>query len=338
MEQSPELAGAFGHDFLRGNAGHDDMYGQQGNDVMEGNAGDDAMVGDLGKIINRVEDGSRQLLIETNPPFFKDTIYAAGTMTRQVKLYAFLTGGGTDGNDVMLGGDGRDSMHGGAGKDILNGDGDSVAGEDPDPSTDDEDHLFGGDGDDVMWGGRGHDHLWGGHGNDHLDVRPRVALLVTVPDTPEWFTYGEPDNFQGLDIVHGGWGQDALQANVTIPGPPDADRLIDWDGGYNVFYVCPGAYGEGTITRMGNPDLLLFLQRLALSDGATDPFVTGTSGHRELAYVYPNERGQNSHPPHPDHPGHFVCDPGASSTRSDSLYALPKCLTECPFSPCSEPP
>ncbi len=310
IDPTPEAAGAFGNDHMRGNSGDDDMYGQLGNDFMEGNNGEDAMIGDIGKITNRVEDGSREEVIVTPPPFFEDTIFPNGSMTRQAALYAFMTGDGAEGDDLMLGGDSRDSMHGCAGNDMMNGDGDSIAGEDPVPETDDEDHMFGGDGDDVMWGGRSHDHVWGGHGDDHLDVRPRTASVVTAPDTPEWFTYGEPDNFQDLDIIYGGWGADALQANVAIPGPPEADRLLDWAGGYNVFYVCPGAYGEGTITRAGSPHLRAFLQDLAESDGALSPHTPDTSGFREVAYVFPSERGQNSHPPHPDHPGHFICDDG----------------------------
>jgi Ca2+-binding RTX toxin-like protein len=210
----------------------------------------------------------------------------------------------------MLGGDGRDSLHGGAGADIMNGDGDSVGGEDPIPDTDDEDHLFGGDGPDVMWGGRGNDHLWGGHGDDHLDVRPRPASPDTVADPPEWFAYGEPDNYQGLDIIYGGWDRDALQADEASPGPGDVDTLIDWTGGYNVFYVCPGAYGQGTIIRQGNPALTLFLQDLAEGDGALLPHESDTCGFREVGYVFPKDRRDNSHPPHPDHPGHFVCDDG----------------------------
>ena len=310
MAQSPESPGAFGDDFMQGGPGEDDLYGQLGNDYIEGNDGEDAMVGDLGKITNTVEDGSRERLISAPGPFLEATVFAAGTMHRSAELYSFRTDDGAEGQDIMLGGDGRDSLHGCAGADIMNGEGDPVGPDDPIPATDDEDHLFGGDGADVIWGGRGHDHLWGGHGDDHLDVRPRSVSPNTVADPPEWFTYGEPNNYQGLDIIYGGWDRDALQADVAAPGPGDADRLIDWTGGYNVFYVCPGAYGEGTITRQGNPALRLFLQDLAESDGAFLPHTNDTCGFHDVGYVFPKDRRHNSHPPHPDHPGHFVCDDG----------------------------
>ena len=47
------------------------------------------------------------------------------------------------------------------------------------------------------------------------------------------------------------------------------------------------------------------------ADGAFSSATANTSGFREFAYVFTNERGQNSHPPHQDHPGHFTCDDGS---------------------------
>ena len=319
MSHLPEQEGAFGHDFMLGNDGHEDMYGQLGDDFMDGNDGEDAMVGDLGQITNRVEDGSRQRDIMIPAPFLEDTLFEIDTFTRTVELFSFLTGEGAEGNDVMLGGDGRDSLHGGPGDDFMNGDGDSVDGTDPVPETDDEDHVFGGDGDDVMWGGRSHDHLWGGHGDDHIDVSPRTASRVTAPDNALWFTYGVPDHYQGLDIIYGGFGRDAMQANEAEAGPPLADRLIDWVGGFNVFYVCPGAYGEGTITRIPSPDMREFLRDLAEADGALMPRTNGTSGFRELGYVFPQDMRVNAKPPHPDHPGHFVCDDGTVRFKENKV-------------------
>jgi Ca2+-binding RTX toxin-like protein len=319
MAQVPEAGGAFGDDYMLGDAGHDDMYGQHGDDYMEGNAGQDAMLGDLGLITNSLEDGSRGEFIEPREPFIFDTIFEAGTLYRLAQLYAFQTGNGVEGNDIMLGGDGNDSLHGGAGSDLMNGDGDGnpLTG-DPDPATVDEDHLFGDDGNDAMWGGRGHDHLWGGFGNDYLDVRPRPQRTtgqgskrtVLPADPPEWFIYGEPDNYQAIDYMYGGWNQDAMQANVADTGPVPGDRLIDWVGAYNVYYLCPGLYGEWVITRGHSPHIIQFLQQLAEGDGAFSPATAGSSGFRELALVFPNDARFNSNPPHPDNPGHFTCTGG----------------------------
>ena len=302
VSPTPETNGAFGNDFMRGGDGHDNMYGEQGGDYMEGNAGEDAMVGDLGLITNNLMgDGlddppQLDLFIEPREPFIDDTIYKTGSLYRLVQLYSFETGQGAEGNDVMLGGDGNDSIHGGPGNDIINGNGA-------------EDHLFGDDGNDVMWGGPDHDHLYGGRGNDYLDVKPRLAMpdLGKPADPADWFIYGMPDNFQGIDYIYGGWDQDAMQADNGGPGPQEGDRLIDWSGGYNAYYVCPAAYGEFYITRDLSPNMIAFLQKLAQGDGALSPATVGTSGFNELAMVYPQDVAQNSHLPHPDHPAHFTC-------------------------------
>ena len=315
MAHTPEMIGAFGNDWMQGNDDHDDMYGQLGDDYLEGNYGQDAMVGDLGNITdNLLGDGiddpaQLNLLVEPKPPFITDTIYLNGSLYRQVELFAFVQGEGGEGNDVMLGGDGDDSLHGGPGKDIMNGDGDSdlITGADPNPTTADEDHMFGGDGSDVMWGGRGHDHLWGGYGDDYLDVKPRTADVYAPPDPPEWFVYGRIDNYQGIDYIYGGWDRDAMQANVADMGPVPGDRLIDWVGAYNVYYLCPALYGDWVITRDLSPDMVRFLQKLAQGDGALNTSVNGTSGFRETAIVFQQEARFNSNPPHPDNPGHFFC-------------------------------
>jgi hypothetical protein len=170
------------------------------------------------------------------------------------------------------------------------------------------DKVLGGDGDDVMWGGRGADNVWGGWGDDHLDVRPRSGLPDFADDPPLWHTFGRFDFYQGLDLVYGGWGQDAMQANVAAPGPRETDQLIDWVGGYNVYYVCPGSYGEGTITREQNPHLRRWMQQVIDADGAYDSATEGTSGFREYGLVFPKDNRFNSNPIHPDHPGHFVCN------------------------------
>jgi Ca2+-binding RTX toxin-like protein len=302
MDEMPEDEGAFGHDYMRGNDGHDEMYGQLGADYLEGNNDEDAMLGDLGLITTNIEDGSREEVIAIPAPFLEDTIYPEGSLYRLVDLYAYENGDDAEWNDIMLGGNGNDSIHGGAGNDLANGNAD-------------EDHIFGDDGDDALWGGPGDDHLYGGYGDDYLDVKPRTTRRNRPgnngnnrSDPPEWHTYAGLDNYQGFDLLYGGWDQDAMQANVGGPGLQPGDRLVDWVGSYNVYYTCPAAYGESVITRMKSPQLIAYLQLLAEADGALATMMNGTSGFRELAMVFPNESGQNSHPPHPDHPGHFVCN------------------------------
>jgi hypothetical protein len=272
------------------------------------------MLGDQGVIVSWVVTEATQF-IRPNPPFFEDVIFLSGTLFRQATLSQIEVGG----NDRLLGDAGADWMHGGAGDDLMNGN----AG---------NDRLFGDRGADAIWGGLHHDHLWGGHGDDYLDVLPRQASVVEkgkhkgtlLPaDPPEWFEFAQPDNFEHIDYIYGGWDRDAMQADVASPGPVPGDRLIDWVGAYNVYYVCPGAYGERVITRSPSPSVRAFLEDLAWGDGAFDPAIPGTSGYDEVGLVYIPDIRHNAHPPHPDNPGHFTCAPPTTSAAPDGadLYS-----------------
>ncbi len=270
-----------------------------GGDVLCGGPGEDAILGDQGVVRNIVEDGSREELIEPQEPFISTTVFREGTLTREVELTQMHVGG----DDVLLGGDDSDWMHGGAGDDLMNG-------------NDGDDVLFGGDGDDALWGGRGNDHLYGGHGDTHLDVRPRPASddtrgrrVARAHDPPEWFFVAvDGDTYDGIDHIYGGWDSDAMQADVADTGPVQGDRLMDWAGTYNIYYLCPATYGAWVALREIQPGLLEYLINQAHGDGAFQPGTEGTSGFRELALVYHEDVAHNSNPPHTDTPGHFVCD------------------------------
>ena len=295
MLDDPSQYGVFGHDYVLGGDGDDDLYGQLGDDYLDGGAGDDVLVGDLGRTSKLIEDGGREDVIEIRSAGLKEAIHISGSLYSLVELYAYEFDDGAVGNDVLLGGDGSDSVHGGAGDDMING-------------NRGEDHLFGGDGNDVMWGGTDHDHLWGGYGDDYLDVRPRPANGTWSSDPPEWFTYGSIDNYEDDDLIFGGWGQDALQANIGSRQSIEAgDRLIDWTGPYNRLYTCPGV--KGSIIHEHSPFVILFLQRLGEADGALEVMHEGNSGFRELAMIFSGEFKQNSPPSHhPDGRKQFVCD------------------------------
>jgi Ca2+-binding RTX toxin-like protein len=323
MSQTPEAGAAHGNDYLRGNEGHDDMFGQLGDDYMQGDAGEDAMLGDLGQVENEVVGGSGPgTFIDINPPFIEEYVDVPGTLKRVVTLYAHNTdvAGAGGGADTMLGNEGNDKMHGGPGPDLMQGNGDT-----PNPanaSTPPGDFLFGGDGDDALWGGRGHDHLFGGWGNDFHDVAPRPYMDTngdTVSDVPQdlpvWFELAGAEHNQGLDFTWGGRDKDAHQASFGRPGPRPGDRLIDAVGNTNIFYTCPGAYGEGVINRDElMPDMRLFLQELAAGDGAVETLDPNSSGGRELSILFPGDESGN--PPYPGSPGHFTCppsDPGVTA-------------------------
>ncbi len=338
--------GTFANDFISGNGGHDELFGQQGDDYVEGGYGSDAMVGDLGKVTtdlftdnagNAACGAART--ISPNEPFVQEPVCQQGTLFRLVQLYAFNdtvttgTNAVAAGNDVMLGLDGDDWMHGGPGADMMNGDGDGGAEiddpnlpgattiiTDPNAVSADYDRIFGADSNgsgtvssvvggngDVVWGGRGHDHTYGGRGDDMLDVRPDPTNTVNFPR--QWSAWAEADveSYHGVDFVYGGYDQDAMQGNVADNGPINGDRLFDWVGAYNIYYLCPATYGAYVSIRDQSPAILAYFEQQAATDGALTPATNGTSGFNELALVYKPDVKNNSHPIYPGTPGHFFC-------------------------------
>ncbi|MEY2474398.1 MAG: hypothetical protein QOK28_3727 [Actinomycetota bacterium] len=290
IQTTPEANGAFGNDAVFGDAGADEIIGQQGNDTIQGNDGYDAIVGDLGRITTTLENGARATTTSPNAPFMSSPLYVRGTLTRQVQLYSFVASNGAAGNDVLLGGNDSDSLHGGPGVDMINGN----AG---------DDYVFGGDGDDVLWGGPGNDDEFGGNGADHMDVVPRPT------DPAAWHTYGDVDHLQGYDLLYGGWDQDTLQADFQQNGPGIADRLVDWAGTYNTYFICHGG-GAGTVIRSPDPSTIAYLQGVAEGRGAfqvTTP--TTSSGFNEAAIVFTGDIKNNNSPANPEGRGMGVCPP-----------------------------
>ena len=326
-----------GNDQLYGGAGDDDQYGELGNDRIFGETGEDAMLGDRGVVANALVTTPGATFSVTGVPKISFTPYAAHPLDRRVDMNddgdgtpLESPGMTTGGVDFMRGGPDHDAMHGEAGGDLMNGDSGG-------------DYLFGDDGVDVMWGGKGKecadpansachtdhgandsylDYLFGGRGlqtdpvtggADLLDFRPRPGI-----DPAPWFeitsTNGadpvaDHQHHQGVDWIYGGWDRDVMQADLTANGPNDGDRLIDWNGSYNLYVHCGPANGGHNIIRQHSPNMQAFLQKLAYHLGAgkslTDVQTKGTSGYNELALVYNTDANENSGNAYPGTPGHF---------------------------------
>jgi hypothetical protein len=115
---------------------------------------------------------------------------------------------------------------------------------------------------------------------------------------------------QGIDWQYGGWDRDILQGDAADNGPNEGDRLLDWNGAYNLYTHCNAAYGGFNDVRQHSPQWQDFLQRWVFSQGAgqaqSDAVTDGTSAFVELALVYPgkdNDHGSGS--AYPSTPGHF---------------------------------
>ena len=106
-----------------------------------------------------------------------------------------------------------------------------------------------------------------------------------------------------------------LQGDVTANGPNDGDKLLDWNGAYNLYTHCNAAYGGWNDVRKLDPNNILGLERLAYVTGATADFTgrpvladvqtPGTSAFREAAIVYTKDLNDNNGKPFSTTPGHF---------------------------------
>lgn len=255
---------------------------------------------------------------------------------------------GDSGGDIVFGDDGADVLWGGKGCDAeadtistkpecFTADGSF----DPAPHRADgstvpsvTDYLLGGK------GGTSAESLEGANGSDILDWRPRGSYDpgsgCTTDDWPvdlapvgkkgvsatidpcSWFEMTDihdaddtnNQHHQGIDWQYGGWDRDVLQGDVADNGPNEGDRLLDWDGAYNLYTHCNAAYGGFNDVRQHSPTWQDFLQRMVYGLGAgqaaSDATTDGTSAFVELALVYPGvDREHGSGKAYPATPGHF---------------------------------
>jgi hypothetical protein len=125
------------------------------------------------------------------------------------------------------------------------------------------DLIFGDLGNDWIMGGQGRSQVFGGFGNDLIDMRATLTVggglnLGPVPN-PLNGQFGTP-GWEGL--AYGGAGQDIFFAGTA------GDRLIDWVGNHNSYYVPFSPFGMPTVSRTLMPFLPQFLYALSKSDGA----------------------------------------------------------------------
>ena len=245
---------------------------------------------------------------------------------------------GDGGGDELFGDDGSDALWGGKGCELGVADNRCVGADLGQRGRDDTfvDHLMGGRGGATSNSVVGADvHDWaprgvfapGGPGATSCVEQPfPVAAGKTgVKDPCDWFRMTDTDDamasnnqhHQGTDWIYGGWGRDVMQGDLAANGPNPGDRLIDWNGTYNLYNHCNAAYGGFNDVRQHSPNMQTFLQGLAYGMGAgqeaAHASTAGTSAFRELQFAYPGaDNGQASGSAYPSTPAHFD-DPVACS-------------------------
>lgn len=285
-----------GNDRMRGGNGTDALHGGAGDDLLNGDSGGDIVFGDDGA---DVLWGGKGCDAAVDDPTSSPDCYVNGTFDANAR--------GT--NDRMV-------------DDLLGGKG-AVSGPSVDPVSGDL-------GADVIdWRPRG---SYGPPGATTCTANPwpqtsgTGSTSVTV-DPCAWFEMTDLDNatdadnqhHQGIDWQYGGWDRDVLQGDVADNGPNEGDRLLDWNGAFNLYTHCNSAYGGYNDVRQHSPAWQAFLQQWVYSlgagqlasDAANGSNGIGTSAFDELALVYPgsdNDHGSGS--AYPGTPGHFD-DPNA---------------------------
>jgi Ca2+-binding RTX toxin-like protein len=306
-------------------AGQDRLLGGYGNDLGCGDGGNDALLGDRATVGLVPFSGALRTIDSAGPPNMTSTFPNSGHTIYPVTLIDPTVGG----NDLLFGGPDNDSMHGGAGDDFMQGDdGIRIGGQ---VAATGSDILFGDNGNDSMEGGPGNDDSWGGYGNDDIDVwrdtsgsAPKVNednksldyLFMNIPayaarfPAPAGKSYdkdvgvtNDPTTANG-DHGYGGFNRDILQADTLN------DRLDDSFGSYNLFFVCPAAYGGSQITRALSPGIVTYFQDLGEAEGATGAATPSSSGGGEVSIVYPGTANpDNAGAAYKTTPGHFTCIP-----------------------------
>jgi Ca2+-binding RTX toxin-like protein len=135
-------------------------------------------------------------------------------------------------------------------------------------TTDGDDRIFGSIGHDILFGGTGQDSIYGGYGNDLINADDKL-------DTPgvEEGSYAGLNDLPDIevsyeDFVYGGAGRDFMIANTA------GDRLVDWTGDFNEFYVPYRSAGVPTVIPSFTSQLEDYILRVAASHGA-DPTRSG---------------------------------------------------------------
>ncbi|NEU80298.1 DUF4347 domain-containing protein [Nostoc sp. UIC 10630] len=309
-----QIHGMAGNDVLFGNGQDDDIFGEDGADRLYGGAGEDGIVGDNG-MIRTSRNGSTETLYGLTTPNLQVTFsasnevgaveYITGRLTKAFVSLAWTQGG----NDVIYGGLGDDFIHGGAGDDAISGAEALAAFHNADPVTnlnplgynattrklaaydannpfakingfllnfeatdnagvkieDGKDRIFGDLGNDWLVGGTGKDRLFGGLGDDLMNADDNLDTNGGLNNQPDAPAYADPD------FIYGGGGLDVLIGNTG------GDRLIDWNGEFNSYFVPFSQFGEPTVNRIPNNNWKNFVTNLGRTSGA-DQSLTEPNG------------------------------------------------------------
>ena len=242
LDPKGRTGGAIAQDVLyRPTYADDIIYGGLGNNSIHAGAGDDAVLGAEASSFfwnNPVSDPTNILQYQAGP----QTFAAYDEFNPMVEV-----GGTLNGFFLNF-----DQTAGPPAPDFATyGD-----------NTDGNDVIFGDYGNDWLVGGTGRDHMYGGFGDDLLNADDNLTSDGGKNDVPDTTLYYQ-------DTAFGGAGRDTMIANTG------GDRLIDWHGEFNAYLVPFAPFGQATVSRDVNPQLMQYLYTLGAADGADNTFLDG---------------------------------------------------------------
>ena len=283
------LSGLSGNDTLTGGTGVDTIYGGGGDDVFVIAAADGAtsMISDFVQGVDLIGLAGGltfdDLTLSGADILYQGVILA--TLNIQATLLTqndFMTidgevssapitdgGGGTSGDDLLVGSEFDDSLAGGSGNDTLNGNdgGDDLSG------GSDNDVIGGGDGDDAIRAGSGDDTATGGTGDDSVMGGSGDDVLAGAGGDD--VVLGE----NGNDDLSGGSGMDSLaggDGDDNLLGGPGADTLDGGDGDDDI-------YGDESAPASGYAVTIAFKSESAAYQNTYGRYDTATGEARILA-------------------------------------------------------
>ncbi len=303
--QDDDIYGGTGSDRIYGGAGEDGIIGDDGIILTSRNGLTEPLYG----VDTANSSANSETEISIPGKFVGAWVYITGRLHKSVNLLAWEAGS----NDIIYGGLGDDFIHGGAGDDAISGaeatsafyNSDPQTNTDPlqyDPTTrklaafdandpwskidgfllnfdavdaagnkidDGKDRIFGDLGNDWLVGGTLNDRIFGGLGDDVINADDNLETNGGANDEPD------APEFADADFVFGGSGLDVMIANTG------ADRLFDWNGEFNSYFVPFRQFGAPTVNRNSSPAIRQFLLDLGKASGA-DQSLTEPNGELGL--------------------------------------------------------
>ncbi len=180
---------------------------------------------------------------------------------------------------------------------------------------DGKDRIFGGEGNDAMFGGTGKDRLFGGMGDDYLQLDDNLGTNRGLNDTSDDATRPSESGGAG-DFAYGGGGLDVLIGNTG------ADRMFDFLGEFNSFFVPFKRFGAPTVNRLPNPGIIEFIEELGGSSGA-DERLPGPAGELGIVTRSDPEWGDNRGSSRDPQPGNGNGDHDTAGEIEDDRTLAP---------------